>query len=363
MELNFPNSSSSCLSAEVLQSSKGSDNGVSQQAQIHQEKSSFSPSSEKEALSLSLAKTLKVLHEMGKQSILGETVAALLAFFLDGGNRVDYLSHFGARMAEVLRDFVLEKDEIPKQLVKPLLALAKLFKIRDAEAQNLTESTLIDHKEKLFGAASVIQGIPFALLSAFKPTLQYFKQTDHKAHLTPRKAISFLINAVFAPITVLVSCPVGQIQRKLAPLVIKLNPVECNLYRQSMVSGNDHWNRGFQSVLLAFSQLTGNLFPRFNPFIETVSGLSISISSVLNGLKLLNNPTAKSNISADKPWDKNRRFDRVYKFGEKIINRLTKFKTTKPFKLPDINKIENYLKSSSDDNLMDLYTDTFGQAT
>lgn len=327
--------------------------------ELNQGESSIINSREKEIISLLSEKLLRSLHGIGKQSLLGETATALLAFALDGGNRVDYLSHFGARMAELLRDFPLEQDKIPKQFVKPLLALARLFNIRDVEGQHLTESTLSDHKEKLFGAASVIQGIPFVLLSVIKPSLQYLKQADHKVHLTPRKVFSIVLNAISAPIMIIISCPIGQIQRKLAPLAFKLNPAEYDLYKQSMISGNDHWNRGFQSVLLAFSQLTGNLFPKLNPFIETGSGLLISGSSMLNGFKLLNNSTDKSNAFVDKPWDKNPLFDAVYKFGEKVINILTKSKTKNQLKLPDTDKIKNYLNDPSDDNLMNLYTNMF----
>jgi hypothetical protein len=335
------------------------ENEVPLQAQITQEGEPLAISSrEKEVVSLFSEKLLISLHGMGKQSVVMETLAALFAFFLDGGNRVDYLAHFGARMAELLRDFPLEQEKIPKQFVKPLLALARLFNIRDVEGQNLTESTLSDHKEKLFGAASVIQGIPFVLLSALKPSLQYLKQADHKVHLTPRKVFSIILNAISAPIMIIMSCPIGQIQRKLAPLALKLNPAEHDLYEQSMISGNDHWNRGFQSVLLAFSQLTGNLLPKLNPFIETGSGLLISGSSMFNGFKLLNNSADKSNVCADKPWDKNPLFDTVYKFGEKVINMLTK-STKNQLKLPDTDKIKTYLDDPTDDNLMNLYTNMF----
>ncbi|NQY81236.1 MAG: hypothetical protein HRT47_13090 [Candidatus Caenarcaniphilales bacterium] len=305
---------------------------------------------ESQKIELISTKLLESFHATGKSTIIGETICAITAFLLDGGYRTDYLAHFGAGSAELLRDFVLEPNKIPKVLEKPLLLLTKLFNIKDEQGNDLKVENLHEHKERIFGAASILQGIPFLGITLIKPTLQYLKNKPDKPELGVRKILSMIFNAVTAPITVLISCPVGKIQRTLAPLLLKLNPEKDELYKQSMTSGNDHWLRGIQSVTLAISQLSGNLLPKLNPLIESSSGAFVSGLSIKHGLEMLN-PKDKDEKLEKQAWDQGFFSDNiVYSWSQKVFKLISKGK----LKLPDLELIREATENYNQGNITKL---------
>jgi len=304
-----------------------------------------------------LAKPLSILLnsfiKQGKTSILIE--AALATYSTITTKRSDYMIHTGARIVEIVRDYLIEKNKLPASLQNLLIKCSNFFGAKNEQGEKISSENIEENKAKITGALNLLISLPSFVLALAKPYISYkIHGNNHQEKLNWQKKLVMILNGLTAPVNVFFMWPIGQAQRLWATTLSKLSSKQNNkeLIQEAMTSGADHWIRGFQALSISLSMPFGKIFPKINYLLEALTGGSIAALGIYNGISTIKN---KNNVEPQLKKIEQKIFGKlVYKFL-KIFDWITKIASKGKANFPII-KFENLLdiiKNKNSNNIQE----------
>lgn len=313
-------------------------------------------------LSKTLYKTIREFSDRMSNFSLFEMSMAGLGFAVTRG--ADWLAYFAESFGEWTENKLTSSQDkkIPVFIQQPLLALTKLWGVKDDSGKDFTWKSLLQEsgREKAIGALNATLGLPTLAYSLVKPVLDLVRGNfgEKKESGPLGKAFNFVSKTILPTTNAGLMWASSAGKRQLANTISQLPKVDKVIDEdgeEQEMDVNGHWNSGQEDIYCGASSLglmAGQVLNHFSPklykFYELALGTGLSWASFKNGRAGLRGEdegeeagTAKYKLANFEKGPLGKLFYAVAKRASSMMNlKLPSFETLeKVSQMPDTEKL------------------------